>query len=128
MTSALEILAGYLMGAVALAFLVLRWRDRRAKEEGRTPGQVHAGFQALLQLRSTIYRAAPGLLLIALGMYSAVSGYYDGNSEWWYLLLLIPFGWALVIVMTRKSWRRYLELRRFADEVRNPLIKYKPIE
>ncbi len=128
METALEMLGGYLMGAVALAFLVLRWRDRRAKQEGKTPEQVHAGFQALLQLRSTLYRAAPGLLLVAFGMYAAVVGYYDRSPDWWYFLLFIPFGWTLVIVLGRNSWRRYLELRRFADKQPNPLIKYTPIE
>ncbi len=115
-----------LASAIALATLLLLLRDRAAKAQGKTPEQVKAGFAALLQLRSTLQRAIPGVLIIVFGIFFAFDRGRQHESDWWIGLLFIPLGWILVSLLARKSWRRYLELRRFADKTPYELTSTEP--
>ena len=108
-----------LVGAIGLATLLLRWRDRIAKSQGKTPEQVQARFAAILQFRSTLERCIPGVLTIIFGIFFALDRSREHDSDWWMGLFFIPAGWVLVTVLARKRWRRYLELQRLADKSSN---------
>jgi len=112
-----------LVAIVGLAALLLRWRDRIAKSQGKTSEQVRARFAAILQFRSTLERCIPGVLTITFGTFFALDRGRQHESDWWIGLLFIPAGWVLIPLLARKSWRRYLELRRLADK-----SEYAPIE
>jgi hypothetical protein len=105
-----------LLAVIGLAALVLRWRDSLAKSHGKTPEQVRLRFSAIMQFRSTLQRCIPGVLLVVLGIFFTLDRVRDHDSDWWVGLLFIPFGWVLVILLARKSWRRYLDLQRLADK------------
>jgi hypothetical protein len=128
MLAALALLFGMLLAVTALAALLLHWRDKSAKARGKTPEQIHSDFAALMQLKSTMQRAAPGLLLITFGIFFGVDRYREQDPEWWYCLLFIAIGWFLVPLLGRKSWKRYRELRKYADASPRPYIHYDPIE
>ena len=117
-----SVLGGFsagLVGAIGLATLLLRWRDRIAKSQGKTPEQVQARFAAILQFRSTLERCIPGVLTIIFGIFFALDRSREHDSDWWMGLFFIPAGWVLVTVLARKRWRRYLELQRLADKSSN---------
>ncbi len=112
---------GYLLCAIALGAWVLHLRDKSAARRGETAVQTQARFASLLQLRNTMYRAAPGLLLMTFGAFYAVVGRFDDHPDWWYGLGFILLGWFLVPLLARGSWRRYLELRRIANGETAPI-------
>lgn len=105
-----------LVAVVGLAALLLRWRDRAAKSQGKTSEQVRVRFAAILQFRSTLERCIPGVLIIIFGIFFALDRGRQHEPDWWIGILFIPAGWVLVPLLARKSWRRYLELRRLADK------------
>jgi hypothetical protein len=105
-----------MIAVVGLAALLLRWRDRIAKSQGKTPEQVRARFAAILQFRSTLERCIPGALIIVFGIFFALDRGRQHESDWWTGILFIPAGWVLVLLLARKSWRRYLELQQLADK------------
>jgi hypothetical protein len=107
---------GGLAAIVGIVAFLLHLRDRIAKSQGRTPEQVQARFFAALQFRSTIERCIPGLIVIAFGSFYVYDRSREHESDWWIGLLFIPAGWVLVLLLARKSWRRYLELRRLAEK------------
>lgn len=109
-----------LAAIVILASLLLRWRDRIAKAQGKTPEQVQARFAAVLQFRKTLERCIPGVLVIVFGIFYVFDRLREHESDWWTGLLFIPVGWALVPLLARKNWRRYLELQRLADGPEHP--------
>ena len=109
-----------LVGVVALAALFLTLRDRFARAHGKTNAQIRARFYAWLQLRRTLYLCAPGILIMAFGIFFAIDRGRDHDSDWWHGLLFIPAGWFLVPLLARRSWKRYLDLRRFADKNADP--------
>ena len=124
----LALLFGMLLTVTAIAALLLHWRDKNAKAQGKTPEQVKAGFAVLMQLRTTVYLAAPGLVMLTFGTFFGIDRYREHDSEWWYYILFIAIGWVLVPLLARRSWRRYLALRKFADAQPRPYIHYDPIE
>src|SRR5919197_4879721 len=89
-------LFAWILCAVGIAVLVLRRRDRIAREEGKTKEQVQASFSALLQFRSTLYRAVPGVLIVVFGIFFAIDRGRQHESDWWIGILFIPVGWVLV--------------------------------
>lgn len=99
----LLLLFAWILGAVGIAVLVLRRRDRIARQEGKTKEQVQASFSALLQLRSTLCRTAPGILIIVFGIFFAIDRYHQRDSDWWIGLVFIPIGWVLVPLLARKN-------------------------
>lgn len=105
-----------LLAAVGLAALLLHWRDKVAKSQGKTPEQIQVRFFAILQFRSALERCIPGVLIIILGIFFVIDRGRQHESDWWIGLLFIPAGWALVPLLARKSWRRYLELQRLAEK------------
>lgn len=111
-----------LVAVVALAALFLTLRDRFARAHGKTDAQIRARFAAWLQLRRTLYLCAPGILVMVLGMFFAIDRGRDQDSDWWQGLLFIPVGWFLVPLVACRSWKRYLDLRRFADK--NPDLAF----
>ena len=117
--SGLVVLFAGLLAAIGLAALLLHWRDRIAKAQGKTPAQLQARFLAVLQFRSTLELCIPGALIIVFGIFYAVDRARQHESDWWIGILFIPAGWVLVPLLARKSWRRYLELQRLADKAQN---------
>jgi hypothetical protein len=113
--SGLVILFALLLAVVGLAALLLHWRDKVAKSQGKTQEQVRVRFSAILQFRSTLERCIPGLLIIVFGIFYAIDRGRQRQSDWWVGLLFIPAGWVLVSLLARKSWRRYVELQRLAE-------------
>ncbi len=114
------IVATALMTIVALAALLLTLRDRFVKGHRKTAAQIRARFSSMLQLRNTLYLCAPGVLVMVLGMFFAIDRGRQHDSDWWQGLLFIPVGWFLVPLLARRSWKRYLDLRRFADKNDDP--------
>jgi len=112
--------------AVGVAALLLYWRDRVAKSQGKTPRQVQARFSALLQFRAALQRCIPGVLIMVLGIFFALDRLSERESDWWQGLLFIPVGWVLVPLLARKSWRRYRELQRVADQDEHQSIPLGP--
>ncbi len=108
--------------------ILLRRRDRIAAQQGKTKEQIQADFAALLRLRTTLYLAAPGVLLIVFGLYFAAFRSQQGDSDWWTGLLFIVGGWFLVPLLARNSWRRYRELRRFAEMTPEDFVRTSPRE
>lgn len=106
---------GGLVAVVGLAALLLHLRDRTAKSHGKTPEQVQARFSAILQFRSTLEGCIPGVLVIVFGIFYVYDRSREHESDWWIGLLFLPVGWVLVPLLARKSWRRYLELQRLAE-------------
>ena len=104
-----------LLAVIGVAAFALRCRDKLAKSQGKTAEQVLLRFSALMQFHSTLQRCIPGVLLVVLGIFFTLDRSRDHDSDWWVGLLFIPFGWVLVVLLARKSWRRYLELQRLAD-------------
>jgi hypothetical protein len=108
--------AAGVLGIIGLAVLILRRRDRAAKSQGKTPQQIRARFDAILQFRSALQRSIPGILIIIFGIFYALDRGRQHDSDWWMGLLFIPVGWVTVPLLARKSWRRYRELQRLADK------------
>ena len=119
-------LFAWILCAVGIAVLVLRRRDRIAREEGKTKEQVQASFSALLQFSSTLYRAVPGVLIVVFGIFFAIDRGRQHESDWWIGILFIPVGWVLVPLLARNSWRRYLELKRFAEMTPDDFLRTEP--
>ncbi len=113
--STFAILGIYAAGVIALAVAVLVIRDRVARAHRKTPVQVRARWDSLVELSRVMKFAAPGLLIIAFGAFFVWASYTDGSPDWWLGLLAIAVGWFLVPLFARRSWRRYVELRRVAD-------------
>jgi hypothetical protein len=113
-----------LFAVVALAALFLTLRDRFAKAHGETDAQIRARFDVWLQLRRTLYLCAPGILIMTFGIFFAIDRGRQHDSDWWQGLLFIPVGWFLVPLLARRSWKRYLELRRFADKNADPAFDH----
>jgi hypothetical protein len=109
-----------LVAVVVSAALFLTLRDRFAGAHGKTNAQIRARFSAWLQLRRTLYLCAPGILVMTFGIFFAIDRGRDHDSDWWHGLLFIPAGWFLVPLLARRSWKRYLDLRRFADKDTGP--------
>lgn len=109
-----EFLAG-LVAVMSLAVVILRRRDRIAKFQGKTPEQVRARFDAILQFHSAVQRCIPGALVMVLGIFYALDRGRQHDSDWWMGLFFVPIGWVLIPLLARKSWRRYLQLQRKAD-------------
>ena len=108
-----------LMGVVVvvgLAVLLLYLRDRIAKAQGKTVAQVQARFSAILQFRSTLERCIPGVLMIVFGVFYVLDRSRQHESDWWVGLPFIPAGWLLILLLARRSWRRYLELLQIAEK------------
>ena len=105
-----------LLAVIGLGVLVLRWRDRMAKSEGKSRDQIQARFEAILQFRTTLLRCVPGVLVIIFGVFYAIDRSNQHESDWWYGLLFIPIGWVLIPLLARKSWRRYKQLQQIADK------------
>lgn len=106
-----EVGAG-LLAVIGLGVSVLRWRHQMEKSHENKPDQVAARLAAILQFRATLIRCVPGLLVILLGAFYAFDRSNQHESDWWYGLLLIPIGWILILVLARKSWRRYKALQQ----------------
>jgi hypothetical protein len=107
-----------LVVVVGLAALLLYWRDRIAKAQGKTTAQVQARFSAILQFRSTLHRCIPGVLAIVFGVFYVLDRSRQHEPDWWFGLLFIPAGWLLILLLARGSWRRYLELQQIAEKGR----------
>jgi hypothetical protein len=105
-----------LVVVVGLAALLLSWRDRIAKAQGKTTGQVQARFSAILQFRSTLHRCIPGVLTMVFGVFYVLDRSRQHEPDWWVGLLFIPAGWLLILLLARGSWRRYLELQQIAEK------------
>ncbi len=101
---------------MGLAALFLYLRDRIGRAQGKTPQQIQARFSAILQFRSTLKRCIPGVLIVVFGIFYAIDRGGQHESDWWVGLLFIPAGWALILLLARRSWRRYLELQKLAEE------------
>lgn len=114
--SGLVIFFAVLLAVVGLAALLLHWRDKVAKSQGKAQEQVRARFSAILQFRSTLERCIPGALIIVFGIFYAIDRGRQHESDWWVGLLFLPAGWVLVLLLARKSWHRYVELRRLAEK------------
>jgi hypothetical protein len=108
-------LVGLLM-VVGLAALLLYWRDRTAKAQGKTVAQVQARFSAILQFRATLELCIPGALTIVFGIFWVLEESRQHESDWWVGLPFIPAGWLLILLLARRSWRRYLELQQIAEK------------
>ena len=105
------------LGAViGLAVLILYLRDRLANAQGKTVAQVQARFAAILQFRSTLQYCIPGVLTIIFGIFWALDRSRQHESDWWIGLLFIPAGWLMVLLLARRSWRRYLKLQQIAEK------------
>ena len=113
--SPVVIIVVFLVVTVGLGVLLLYWRDRIAKAQGKTPAQVHARFLALLQFRSTLQRCIPGVIVMVFGIFYALDRSRQHESDWWFGLPFIPLGWVLIPLLARKSWQRYLELQKIAE-------------
>jgi hypothetical protein len=109
-------LFGGVLAVISLAVLILWRRDRIARSQGKTPEQVPARFDAIVQFHSAAQRCIPGALILALGIFYAVDRVSQHDSDWWMGLLFIPVGWILIPLLARKSWHRYLELQRIANK------------
>ena len=107
---------GGLLAMVSVVAFLLHLRDRIAKSQGKTEGQVQVRFFATLQFRSAVERAIPGVLVIVFGNFYVYDRSRAHESDWWIGLLFIPAGRVLFLLLARKSWRRYLELRRLAEK------------
>jgi hypothetical protein len=116
MASALLIGLMGMVAVVGLAVLILYLRDRIAKAQGKTLAQVHARFAAILQFRSTLQYCIPGVLTIIFGIFWALDRSRQHESDWWIGLPFIPAGWLLILLLARRSWRRYLELQQIAEK------------
>jgi hypothetical protein len=112
-----ELLIGLaaLAGVFGLAALVLHLRDRIARAQGKAPEQMRARLQAILQFRKTLQLCIPGVLIIIFGVFWVIDRASDHESDWWQGLFAIPVGWAMVPLLAKRSWRRYLELQRQAE-------------
>lgn len=104
-----------LLAVVGLAALLLYLRDRIAKAQGKSVAQVQARFSAILQFRSTLQYCIPGVLTIVFGIFWVLDRSRQHESDWWIGLLFIPAGWLLILLLARRSWRRYLELQQIAE-------------
>jgi hypothetical protein len=111
----LGIALGLLAGVIGLGALFLYCRDRIAQRQGKTIEQVRARFAAVLQFRRTLELCIPGVLIIVLGVFFVFDRIREHESDWWQGLLFIPVGWVLIPLLARKSWRRYQELQRRAE-------------
>jgi hypothetical protein len=109
-----------LIAIVGLAALTLTLRDRFLKGHRKTAAQIQARFSSLFQLRNTLYLCAPGILVMVFGMFFAIDRARQHDSDWWQGLPFIPVGWFLVPLLARRSWKRYLDLQRFADKDNDP--------
>jgi hypothetical protein len=107
-----------LVVVVGLAALLLYLRDRIAKAQGKNVAQVQARVAAILQFRSTLQRCIPGILMIVFGVFYVLDRSRQHESDWWTGLPFIPAGWGLILLLARRSWRRYLELQQIADKGR----------
>ena len=105
-----------LTAVVGLAALLLYWRDRIAEAHRKTAPQVQARFSAILQFRSTLERCIPGVLMMVFGVFYVLDRSRQHESDWWAGLPFIPAGWGLILLLARRSWRRYLELQRIAEK------------
>jgi hypothetical protein len=105
-----------LAAVVGLAMLLLHLRDRVAKSAGKTPRQVQARFSAVLQFRTTLQLCIPGVLTAVFGIFYVLDRSRQHESDWWTGLLFIPAGWLLILLLARKSWRRYLQLQQIAEK------------
>ena len=105
--------------AVGLGAFVLYCRDRIAKVQGKTVAQVDARLSAILQFRSTLERCIPGMLTIVFGIFWVLDRSRQHESDWWVGLPFIPAGWLLILLLARKSWRRYLEIQQIAEKGQN---------
>jgi ABC-type Fe3+ transport system permease subunit len=101
---------------VGLAVLLLYLRDRIAKAQGKTMAQVQARCAAILQFRSTLQYCIPGVLTIVFGIFWVLDRSRQHESDWWIGLPFIPAGWLLILLLARRSWRRYLELQQIAEK------------
>lgn len=123
----LSLLVGWIAIAVAIGAILLRRRDRIAQCGGKTPEQIQVDFAAAEQLRSTLTRTIPGALLIIFGVFFAFDDYARHDSEWWFGLAFVAGGWLLVRLMARRSWQRYLELRRFTEMNQDDFLRTEPL-
>jgi hypothetical protein len=117
-TMVMSLLIG-LMGlvvVVGLAVLIVYLRDRIAGAQGKTVAQVQARFFAILQFRSTLQYCIPGVLTIVFGIFWVLDRSRQHESDWWIGLPIIPAGWLLILLLARRSWRRYLEFQRLAEK------------
>jgi hypothetical protein len=96
---------------------MLHWRDTRAKSVGKTAEQVHAISQAVVQLYATLKLTIPGFLMLLMGSFIAFDRLNEHDPQSWFGLLLIILGIATIRLLARKSWGRYLELKRFSNAV-----------
>ena len=105
-----------LVVVVGLAVLLLYLRDRIAKAQGKTVAQVQARFSAILQFRSTLELCIPGVLMIVFGVFYVLDRSRQHESDWWVGLRFIPAGWLLILLLARRSWRRYLERQQIVEK------------
>ena len=103
-------------GSCGTSCAPLYLRDRIAKAHGKTVAQVQARFAAILQFRSTLQYCIPGVLTIVFGIFWVLDRSRQHESDWWIGLLFIPAGWLLILLLARRSWRRYLELQQIAEK------------
>ena len=104
-----------LLAVITLAAVLLRWRDRKAFSEGKTPQQIQARTAAILAFQSALKRCIPGVLVMIFGAYFSVVWLRQHNSDWWQGLVLIPLGWFLVPLLARKKWLRYRALQQLSE-------------
>jgi ABC-type Fe3+ transport system permease subunit len=127
MVSSLLIGLTGLAAVVGLSVLILYLRDRTAKAQGKTVAQVHARFAAILQFRSTLQYCIPGVLTIVFGIFWVFDRSRQHESDWWVGLPIIPAGWLLILLLARRSWRRYLELQQLAEKSQTDVTGIGPI-
>ncbi len=113
----------FLFVVTLLSFLYVL--KRRAAMRVTSPEQLQAKFDALLQLKETVLKAIPGLMLIIFGTVFVLDLREHHDPDWWHGLVFVVAGWVFVHLFTRRSWKRYLELNRFAEAYDEPANDYK---
>jgi len=111
----LAALFGGLMVVVGVAALLLYWRDAAARAAGKTPEQIQAASLAVVELHSTLHRSIPGVLIILMGTFLALERLQERDPESVGIgVLLVIIGFALILLLARKNWQKYLELKRLS--------------
>ncbi len=124
--SSMTILAVGLAAVVGVAALALYMRDRLAGSHAESVERARGRVAALMQFRTALQLCIPGVLIIVFGAFYAIDRMREHESDWWTGLLFIPVGWVLVPLLARRSWRRYRELRKLAEEGEDKFISAGP--
>jgi hypothetical protein len=88
---------------VATVLSVLYALKRRTARLVTSPEQLQAKFDALLQLKETVLKAVPGLMLIIFGAVFVLDLRERHDPDWWHGLVFVVTGWVFVHLFTRRS-------------------------